>query len=284
MSSEQDGGTSGSPWEEVRASDLPLDLERADLSDWFNPFLVPLAGETLRCGGRASVARRAGATVALRLLDSAERVATVFSRSAELVRGVVDDGEHRGVFTEVALDRRSERYDLFVSRLPRGGRVQLVHPVRPLAPADHLSVLRLLREVYGTASATWLDGATDDGEVGLVAGPLGEVHAAAWLRVVGGRARLHSLTVRADHRRAGIGLDLLHARLWYAELAGAREAFSEIAESNAASRGVAAKAGMSPEGAIYLYGRGRADAATAPASLAPGPTSGSPRRTDSSAP
>ena len=70
---------------------------------------------------------------------------------------------------------------------------------------------------------------------------------------VGAQARLHSLTVRAPHRRLGIGTDLLAARLLWARRMGCERILSEIARDNMPSQLIALRAGMRRVGEIYFH-------------------------------
>jgi RimJ/RimL family protein N-acetyltransferase len=59
--------------------------------------------------------------------------------------------------------------------------------------------------------------------------------------------------VKQRYRKAGIGTDLLYARLLWMKELGVRKVFSEVSDYNLASRDIALKAGFIETGKIYLY-------------------------------
>src|SRR5277367_3349642 len=59
-----------------------------------------------------------------------------------------------------------------------------------------------------------------------------EIAGVGWLSIVNRIGRLHSLYVRPQFRRIGIGEDILFARLLWLKSKNARRAFSEISRNN----------------------------------------------------
>jgi len=74
-----------------------------------------------------------------------------------------------------------------------------------------------------------------------------------WLSIVNGVGRLHSLHVKPQFRRIGIGEDILFARLLWLRSKRARSAFSEISRDNPPSSRIAMKGRMMPSGTIFQY-------------------------------
>jgi L-amino acid N-acyltransferase YncA len=73
------------------------------------------------------------------------------------------------------------------------------------------------------------------------------------MTIVDGVARSHGLYVEPQFRRMGMTRDNLQARLIYLRSRRVHTLVNEIAESNIASSGHAAKIGEKIVGRIYLY-------------------------------
>jgi len=236
---------------------IPADLDaldRADLSPWFNPFLRYFASEAWRCGGNVRVVREAGAVVSLMVSDPVERVASVFSRSRSIAEAWVRERGSLGMYSDFPFEPRGEVFEILLASLNADlPPYRFRHPIRPVTAGDLPAVLDLMREVYGMVNERWFEGLSDVPEAGFIAEAGGRVVGVGWISLVGTHARLHSLTVRATHRRMRLGTDLLFARLLWARRAGASDVLSEISERNDASRSIAARAGMRRVGEIYFY-------------------------------
>jgi GNAT superfamily N-acetyltransferase len=229
-------------------------IDREDLSPWFNPFLRRFAEDTVRCGGEVRVIRDGGTLVGLMVSDPVERVASAFTRSHRVAETLVRGRGPFGMYCDFLLDPSAEAFDIFSSRLDLGRPPnRFRHPVREIRADDLPSVLDLLREVEGVVNGRWFEGLPNANEAGFLSEVDGRLAGVAWVSRVGTHARLHSLAVRAPHRRMGLGGDLLLARLLWARRCGATEALSEIAERNVASQAVALRAGMQRVGRIYFY-------------------------------
>lgn len=273
MKEPANAASAGTELVELDARGVSERLDRADLSEWFNPFLPHFARETIASGGRVRVALEDDRVLGLLLHDGSERTASVFSRSRELVASLSRSVADAAVYAEVELERPCERFA--VCKVPLVGEPQhrFRHRVRVASEADLEPVAQLLGEVYGISSRRWLDATREEGETCLVVDLDGQLAGAAWVLPAGACARLHTLTVRPGARRLGIGTDLVFARLSFAWRGGAHEALSEISESNVASRAVAERAGMRAVGRLFLY-PSPAIAPGNPNALA-GPTAGS---------
>ena len=229
-------------------------LERADLSSWFNPFLAYFVRDTRRSGGQVQLLRLGNELRGIVLADPAERVATVFTRSAEVAAVAVGDRGALGMFAEFPVEPDAEPFDIFQRDLgEETAMFRFTHPVRAIVPEDLPSVRGLMREVHRLVNDRWFDGLPNRFESGFVAEVEGRLAGAGWVTQVGPHARLHSLTVRVPFRRMGVGSDLLRARLWWVQRNGARTVLSEIARGNTDSQGVAERGGMRRVGTIYFH-------------------------------
>ncbi len=230
------------------------ELDRVDLSPWFNPFLSHIARETRRCGGEVRVVREEGTVAGLRVSDPVERAATVFTRSRSIAETAVRGRGPYGMYADFSLDSPADPFAIFSTSLevplpPHRFR----HLIRPFSNEDVPAVVDLMREVYGAVNERWFVDLPAVSETGFIAEVEGRPVGVAWVSRVGAHARLHSLTVRAPYRRMGLGTDLLFARLLWARNAGARTALSEISEENVASQAVASRGGMRRVGQIYFH-------------------------------
>ncbi|MGD1100156.1 MAG: GNAT family N-acetyltransferase [Thermoplasmata archaeon] len=230
------------------------ELDRADLSPWFNPFLAFFLRETERCGGEVRTVRENGTLAGLVISDPAERVASVFTRSPSVAETAVRSRGPYGMYSDFPFDPSSEPFDILATSscadVPSHA---FRHQIRPFSKADLPAVLDLIHEVYGPVNDRWFDGLPSPSETGFVAEVDGRVAGVAWISTVGTYGRLHSLTVRAPYRRMGLGTDLLFARLLWARRVGAEEVLSEISEHNVASLAVAARGGMRQVGRIFFH-------------------------------
>jgi len=259
----------------LRAEEIGPKLGRADLSSRFNPFLSRFARETVGSGGQALVHEADGAVEVLVLTDPTERTASVFARSGAWAEAVTTGTVDSAVYAEADLPRSREVFQVHSTVVGEVPSHRFRYPVQVVQGRALDRVGPLLREVYGSYPERWPAAAQDAGEACLGVEADGRLVGVAWVLVVGRYARLHSLTVRPEYRRLGIGTDLLFARLLFAREAGAEQAISEISERNVGSRTIAEGAGMLPHGRLFLYPRpGPAGGATAAAFTGAIPTSG----------
>ncbi|HUI38154.1 MAG TPA: GNAT family N-acetyltransferase [Thermoplasmata archaeon] len=243
----------------IRPLPSPAEIERlaiGDLSDWFNPFLPHFMRECLRSGGEIHVAADGPAVSGLLLYDPVDRTASVFARSPEIALELFRHRDHGAVFSEHPFPLPRVRFDILSVDLSGWDeRHRFAHPVRAVREGDVRPIADLMREVYGRFDERWLGNGAPEGEKGFVSMVDGQVAGTAWVTLVPGFGRLHSLSVRPRFRRLGLGTDLVYARMLWAARNGARRVISEIPEDNAASLEIARRAGMRRSGSIYLYER-----------------------------
>lgn len=159
------------------------------------------------------------------------------------------------LFAEHRLDPGAEPFGVFVAPLPGPGELPRGrHPVRVPTAAEMPELLRLARELDGRVDEPWFRTPAPPNERAFVVSIGTALAGQGWVSVVGDHARLHSLMVRPAFRRLGIGTDLVAARLLWARSSGAREALTEIAEGNLASRRIYERAGFRERSHVYLHG------------------------------
>jgi GNAT superfamily N-acetyltransferase len=238
-----------------RVSD-PLQLAGTPLvglSEPFEPFLTHFAQETLRCGEEVWLAESEGRTKGLFLCHGGERVASVFTRERAIADAFFRLRDHIGVYSDFSLSPNAEVFHVYETPVVTADvRPGFTHPVRAAREDDRPALVRLMTELYGTFDARWLDPVDRSGEKCFVVEVGGVLVGAAWVSVVPGNARLHSLSVRPGFRRMGVGTDLWSARVQWARLAGAARVVTEISEHNVASRAIATAGGMRPVGELFL--------------------------------
>jgi GNAT superfamily N-acetyltransferase len=226
------------------------------LSRFFEPFVTHFMREALRCGGEVWTSSDGSSVDGVYLYHPYENTASVFSRERGVAETLGSLRPHASVYSEFEPAFPSERYVVYTTDLvPEESRHQFRHRVRSARGSDLPGVLALMAEVYGRVDARWLESAPPEEETSFVVDGADEIAGVAWVTVVDGGARLHSLTVRPRYRRSGVATDLWHARVAFAREAGRPSAITEIAEENLASRSIAERGGMRAAGYIYLSRR-----------------------------
>ncbi len=232
----------------------PGDLEGADLSPWFNPFLSHYASEARRCGGTAELVRGVTGVEGLWVADGVERIGTIFSRSHALAERFVRDRGDLGVFADYLLSPNAEVFDIFRASLaPVRPTRRYRNVLRAVRPSDLPALCALLGEVCGPVNGRWFESVPWRTDSGFLAEVDGRLAGVGWVTVVRDHARLHSLTVRPPYRRMGIGTDLVAARLDLARRAGAKDVLSEISRGNVVSRRIALAVGFERVGEMYFH-------------------------------
>jgi GNAT superfamily N-acetyltransferase len=228
-------------------------LRLDSLSEHFDPFLPHFLTESLRVGGEVTVAEDDGRVSGVLLYHEPERVASVFTRDRTLAEALARLHPGVGVFSDFPLGTAPLVYQLYGSdRTTTELAARFTHRVRSARDADRPALAALLREVNGAVDERWLEPIERAEERCFVVEVADDVVGAAWVSVVPGHARLHSLAVRPGFRRMGIGSDLARARRLWAAYAGADRLLTEIAEENVASRAIATAGGMRVVGQIFL--------------------------------
>lgn len=222
---------------------------------FFDPFLKQFALETMLSGGEVHVAQHVDSNVGGMLLyDDVEKSGSIFTSSREMLDSLLKLKEKMAFFSELQLGLRKENYLIYT--LDMTGYTfshRFDHEVRVAGEDDMAEILGLMTSSYSRINARWIRIASAAGEKCFMVRTDNGIEGAAWLSVVGGKGRLHSLVVSPQFRKQGVGTDLLFARLLWLSTIGGRFAFSEIAESNRASRAIALSGGMREAGVMYQY-------------------------------
>lgn len=128
------------------------------------------------------------------------------------------------------------------------------YQIRPATAADAPAVLAIERSVF---TDPWTESAFEalgDG-VALVGVQGNEVVGYLVARRAGEEAEILNLAVRPEHRRAGLGSQLMRTALDALGAAGAREVFLEVRESNRAADAFYRRLGFGEVGRRRRYYR-----------------------------
>ncbi|HXQ94045.1 MAG TPA: GNAT family N-acetyltransferase [Thermoplasmata archaeon] len=227
---------------------LPL----GHLSEFFDPFLLPFALDTLRVGGEVWDSRAGDAVDGLFLYLDSEGFGSIFTRDPAVAQAFSTFHPGRSIYSDFPFGSAPEVYGVYEGDLasePPGHRFR--HAVRLALGPDREAVVRLMRDVHEVVDPRWFEPMVREDEVGFVVEGGNELAGAGWVSVASDHARLHSLTVRSRYRRTGVATDLWHARAAWAAQAGARRLVTEISDLNSGSRALAEAQGMRRVGQIY---------------------------------
>jgi GNAT superfamily N-acetyltransferase len=224
---------------------------------FFEPHLRHYAKETLEIGGEVLVSTGSdGAISGLFTYDSYEKTSAIYTRSGEVFDHFIGLRPFNHLFSEFRTGRDAETYDIFSKEFggPRLGH-RFGHEIAVAQQEDIESIERFMDSTHPGTNKKWVRAAFSNGARCFVAKVGDDIAGIGWLSFVNRIGRLHSLFVRPQFRRFGMGRDLLYARLLWLESKHARSAYSEISRFNPASSSIASKAGMKIVGQVYEYTR-----------------------------
>ena len=220
----------------------------------FDPLLRHEAKEALEAGGEVFVCQSPeGAKNGLFIYDGYEATGTIFTKSREAFDRLFELRPSSYIFSEFeALEHPKEVWSVWQLDVDK-------------APADHrfkhhVSMDDNVKEVEDfmalalpDTNRRWVGVALKNGDRCFVVKISNRIVGIAWMAIVGGVARSHSLYVEPKFRRTGITTDIFHARLIYLKSRRVHTLINEIAESNVESSGHAKKIGEKVVGKIFLY-------------------------------
>jgi Acetyltransferase (GNAT) family len=187
------------------------------------------------------------------IYDGYEATGTVFTKSREVFDYFYDLKPSSYIFSELDVpEHPKEVWNVWQLDVDK-------------APVDHrfrhrVSIDRDVREIERFMAATqpetnkrWVGVALRNGDKCFVVKVANRIVGIAWMSIVDGVARSHGLYVEPQFRRMGITTDNFYARLIYLKSRHVHTLINEIAESNVASSGHAARIGEKIVGKIFLY-------------------------------
>jgi L-amino acid N-acyltransferase YncA len=221
---------------------------------FFDPVLRHEAREALEAGGEAYISEspeegRNG----LFIYDAWEATGTIFTKSREAFDRFFALKPSSYIFSELEVPELPKEvwniWQLDVDRVPPDHRFR--HNVS--MDADAKEIERFMAATQPGTNPRWISVALRHGDKCFVTKIDNRIVGMAWVTIVGGIARSHSIYVEPQFRRMGIMKDNLQARLIYLKSRRVHTLINEIAESNVASSKHVEKAGEKIVGKIYLY-------------------------------
>ena len=225
---------------------------------FFQPYLPYFIKETLETGGEAYVSRTPeGVISGVFIYDGPERTGTVFTRSREVFDHFYASRPFSFLFAEMETEHESETYDIYTINLENlDFDHRFSHEISIAEHGQEDEIEGFMVSTHPGVNRRWVSVAFKNGERCFTVRLGNEIAGLGWLSLVNGIGRLHSLYVKPQFRRIGIGEDILHARLLWLKSNRARSAFSEISRYNASSSRIAMNGRMSVSGQIFQYFKG----------------------------
>ena len=221
---------------------------------FFDPLLRHETRETLEAGGEAYIsATLGGGKDGLFIYDTWEATGTIFTKSREAFDRFFALKPSSYIFSELEVPELPREtwniWQLDVDGAPSEHRFR--HPVSMDANVEE--IVRFMAATQPGTNLQWIPVALRHGDKCFVNRIDNRIVGMAWVAIVGGMARSHSIYVEPQFRRMGIMRDNLQARLIYLKSRGVHILINEIAESNIPSSKHVEKAGEKVVGKIYLY-------------------------------
>ena len=226
----------------------------SDLS-FFTHFLRYHIKETLEIGGEAYVSRTSnGAVSGIFIYDDYEKVGTIYTRSREVFDYFYGLKPFDFLFAEMGTELESEIYDIYTVDLEN---LVLAHRFSyeiSIADREHIGEIeQFMTSTHPGINKRWVGVALKNADTCFIVKLGNEIAGVGWLSLVNGIGRLHSLYVRPQLRRIGIGKDILNARLLWLKSRHAHSAFTEISRYNIPSARNVMKAQMKVFGQAFQY-------------------------------
>lgn len=224
---------------------------------FFEPYLEYHTKEILETGGEAYVTRTSeGVTSGLFIYDDSEKSGSIYTRSREVFDYFYALKPFNWLFSELKTEHENEIYDIYSVDLET---LSLAHRFSyeiSMAEKQHTSeVERFMASTHPGINKRWVSVAFENGDRCFIVKLNSEIAGLGWVSLVNGVGRLHSLYVKPQFRRIGMGEDILNARILWLKSKHARSAFCEISRYNVASSGNVMKAHMTVYGELFQYFR-----------------------------
>jgi L-amino acid N-acyltransferase YncA len=221
---------------------------------FFDPILLHEAKEELESGGEVYLSEgQDGGKNGLFVYDGYEATGTIFTKSREVFDRFFALKPSSYIFSELEVKEHQKEdwsvWQLDVDRSRADHRFK--HHVSMENNAKEIEDFMAINQPE--TNRQWVSVALKNGDKCFVVRVLNRIVGIAWMSIVDGFARSHSLYVEPNFRRRGITRDIFHARLIYLKSKRVHTLINEIADSNVASSGHAKEIGEKIVGKIYLY-------------------------------
>jgi GNAT superfamily N-acetyltransferase len=234
-----------------------LDFSFSNGFSFFKPYIKHHIQETLEVGGEAYIATNSeGGLLGVFIYDDFERRGAIFTKQRAVFDYFYRLKTFNFLFSELKTELENEVYDIYSLNL-KGHVVshRFSYEISPTKTDEIAGVERFMFQTHLGINGRWVRVALDNGERYFLVRLSNELAGIGWVSLVNGVGRLHSLYVRPQYRRLGIGEDILNARLLWLKANNAQSVFTEIARSNLASSNNITKAHLKPTGEVYQYYR-----------------------------
>jgi len=220
----------------------------------FDPILRHEAKEALEAEGEVFVSQdQDGNKNGLFIYDAYESTGSIFTKSGEVFDGFYELKPSSHIFSELAVKEHSSEpwniWQLDVDKAPVDHRFR--HHVTMIDNVEEMEDFMTM--THPGTNPHWVSVALRNGDKCFVVKISNRIVGVAWMTIVGGMARSHSLYVEPIFRRTGITNDIFTARLVYLKARHVHTLINEIAEENVASSGHAKRIGEKVVGKIFLY-------------------------------
>jgi len=244
---------------EVKVSEIwntsDIDFVFPNGLSFFEPYLQYFVKEILELGGEAYVSRTSEENVSgIFIYDDFEKVGSVYTRSREVFDYFYGLKPFNILFAELRTEVENEIYDVYTIDLENHDIVhRFSHEISMADDGQIGEIERFMVLAYPGMNRRWVKVALKNGDKCFVARLGSEIAGLGWVSFVKSIGRIHSLFVKPQFRRLGIGEDILYARLLWLRSKHARSAFSEISRFNSSSLRIALKAQMRVCGKVFQY-------------------------------
>ena len=224
---------------------------------FFEPYLQYFIKEILEIGGEAYVSRTSkGAVSGIFMYDGSEKRGTIYTRSREVFDYFYGLKPFNFLFSELKTELENEIYDIYTVDLENLALAHRFSYEISIAEKEHIGEIeQFMASTHPGINKRWVSVALKNGDRCFTVRLSNEIAGLGWVSLVNGIGRLHSLYVKPQFRRIGIGEDILNARLLWLKSKHARSAFCEISRYNVASSGNVMKAHMRVSGQVFQYFR-----------------------------
>jgi len=243
----------------LEVSKLPsasdIDLVFPEDFSFFEPYLPYFIKEALETGGDVYVSRVYGGDISgLFIYDNFEKSGTVYTRSREVFDCFYNSKPFNSLFAELKTEIENEVYDIYSIDLKNHSIVhRFSHEISFADDEQASEIEQFMVLAHPGMNRRWIRVALKNGEKCFTVRLGSEIAGLGWVSLVKGIGRIHSLFVKPQFRKLGIGEDILYARLLWLKSKHAHSAFSEISRHNLPSSKIESKAQMKVCGQIFEY-------------------------------
>ncbi len=224
---------------------------------FFDSYLQHFAREVLEIGGEAYVSRASDGNISgLFTYDDFEKTGTIYTRTREVFDYFWGLKPFNFLFAELKTEVESEVYDIYRIDFENQAIVhRFSYEISMVNEGQIGEIERFTVLAHPGMNRRWVRVALKNGDKCFTVRLDGEIAGLGWVSFVRSVGRIHSLFVKPQFRKLGIGEDILYARLLWLKAKHARSAFSEISRLNSPSSRIASKAQMKVYGQVFEYSR-----------------------------